>query len=165
MKKRNQTKPARKPPRIYIFLLVLSDSFDILVHSGFLSSWELSVTYIWSVFEKIFFFFLLILMFLRHVDSSFQKIGNLYLVLGMDCPREDRHSGERSPYVLSGIVLVREWNLGHFIMVNFFLPSSFSFLVIASARGGVIQFNSIFKQTTLLKMVKTSLEGNCFMYF
>lgn len=56
-------------------------------------------------------------------------------------------------------------DLGHFIMANFFLPSSFSFLVIASARGGVIQFNSIFNQTTLLKMVKTSLEGNCFMYF
>lgn len=124
------------------------------------------MTYIWSVFEKIFFFFWLILMFLRHVDSSFQKIGNFYLVLGMDCVLEtiDTQAG-RSPYVLSGIVLVREWNLGHFIMVNFFLPSSFSFLVIASARGGVIQFNSIFNQTTLLKMVKTSLEGNCFMYF
>lgn len=122
------------------------------------------MTYIWLVFEKI--FFLLILMFLRHVDSSFQKIGNLYLVLGMDCVLEKIDTqASRSPYVLSGIVLVREWNLGHFIMVNFFLPSSFSFLVIASARGGVIQFNSIFNQTTLLKMVKTSLEGNCFMYF
>lgn len=85
----------------------------------------------------------------------------------MDCALEKMLRQSEVHISCWALYLLRERDFGDISSVGqpFFLPSSFSFLVIASARGGVIQFNSIFNQTILLEMVKPSLEGNCFMYF